>query len=157
MKLITPHALPEQVLRILQTRGNVIDPQNQDQDEPLLTVNNHEDIAFRFYGFEALPCVLWHKGRIEVVESQPSRTQSAADLYDYPEIVKLARAGVKKDEITCRWVNTIHDLFVLRLLTKAYHGHLPKETLYYHRGMIEQAKFTVLRIWRMGVTNGNST
>jgi len=134
--------VPEKVLSIVTAKSGAL--------SGCLNVSAERDVVYRPYGDEWLPCVLWHGGQVEVVETIPSSKQDAGDLFEYENVVRLARNGAIKDERTCRWVNVIHDQFVLRLLTKAYFGYLPRELVLQHRGMVEQAKFTVLRIWRAG-------
>lgn len=142
MKIFALDEVPEQILKIVTAKGGA--------NQGTLTLNDDQDVVYRLYGDVLLPCVLWHGGLVEVVETTPSRKQDAGDLHEYPMIIRLARNGVGKDERTNRWVNTIHDQFVLRLLTKAYFGYLPRELVLQHRGMVDQAKFTALRIWRAG-------
>lgn len=139
-----PDEVPEKVLQVVNAKGTAVNG--------CLNLNDQRDVVYRPYGDVWLPCVLWHGGRMEIVETMPSRKQDAGDLFEYESIVRLARNGSEKDARTCRWVSLIHDQFVLRLLAKAYFGYLPREIILQHRGMVEQAKFTALRIWSAGAS-----
>lgn len=141
MKLFLRDELPDQVSALVMAKTT--------KPDGVITVNDEVDIAYRYFADVLIPCVLWRGGYVEQVETIPSRKQDAGDIHEYHDIVRFARNGLK-DEQTCRWVNTIHDQFVIRLLSKAYFGYLPREAIMLHRGMCDQAKFTAVRIWRAG-------
>lgn len=144
MNEIPVEELPVKVAAILHARGALVGGQ-------FAYVNDASDIAYRQYMGVYLPSVLWFKGRIETVERIPSQYQDASELFEYVSVVQQARNFQSRNELTCRWVNAIHDQFVIRLLSMAYAGHLPRETVMHHRGLVDQAKFTVMRIWRLEI------
>lgn len=133
--------VPKRVLQIVTAKGGI--------DHGSVVLNEERDIAYRTYEGVFLPCVLFHNGRVEIVESPPSRKQDSGDLFEYDYIAFLAREGMSKDKRTCRWVKTIHEQFIERLLALPYFA-MSVEPIHVRRGMIEQAKFTVARIWKAG-------
>jgi predicted RNA-binding Zn-ribbon protein involved in translation (DUF1610 family) len=88
-------------------------------------------------------------GKTYLVLDPGSRLDASA-LYEYQEIVILARGGLAKSAEVCRAVSRIHDDLLLRLHFENVSAYTDPARVRANRGVMQLAKLTAMRIWLEG-------